>query len=644
MFLSSARVLQRPLSRLYSLALRQTAQQNIARSFTRQIGPTRVSISTFSPLHSNTATVEMAAAPPPTTTGASERTSFSQLKGRIEPQLLKNIANMGLTHMSPVQEQVLQMSSLKNDCLVQAKTGTGKTVAFLLPALQNILTAPDLQREFVALLVLAPTRELAQQIADECDKLTAKSLDCHIAVGGTAKESRLRKFLNGKPTILVATPGRLIDYLSEEETRHKLSKLRCVVLDEADRMLDQGFAPSIKKILQQIPKKQTAGWQGMCFSATVPNEIQQFLPLVLDKNHTRICTIDPNETPTVDRIPQSAIPVESVSDALPVLHSYLMTQKKLNPDLKAVIFCGTARHAGLLYQVFGPTGGAAPKGLPCYQIHSRLSQPARTRAIEEFKVAESGLMFASDVIGRGMDFPDIDLVIQMGFPPEKAQYVHRVGRTGRAGKSGEATMILTPDEMRFVRANKDFPIKVTEQYNHPDLPRSVVKIQESLQKVPEQTKFQAYTAFLGFNVTIARQLGLQYAEVVQLANEFAYSMGCEEVPEVEQRTVSKMGLRGIPGLRIEGKPGVTRAASGPNNRTGGGRAQGGPGRMQRGKVADPRAPNGSGPSAGAFNGAGNRPPGGGNSRDGGNRRGPRESTGANAEEPSRKRPRRGAQV
>ncbi|KAK4173099.1 putative ATP-dependent RNA helicase MSS116 mitochondrial precursor [Triangularia setosa] len=658
MFLSPACISQHTLPRVLNLALRQTAQQNIISSFTRQLRPTRPSLSTLSPLRAATATatatVEMASVQIPTATGGSERVPFSQLKGRIAPQLLQNIEKMGLTHMSPVQEQVLQMSSLKNDCLVQAKTGTGKTIAFLLPALQNILTAPDLQRDFVALLVLAPTRELAQQIADECDKLTGRTLDCHIAVGGTAKESRLKKFLNGKPTVLVATPGRLIDYLSEEETRHKLSKLRCVVLDEADRMLDQGFAPSIKRILQQIPKKQVAGWQGMCFSATVPNEIQQFLPLVLNKNHTRISTIDPNETPTVDRIPQSAIPIESISDALPVLHSYLMTQKKANPQLKAVIFSGTARHAGLLYHVFGPTGGAAPKGLPCFQMHSRLSQPARTRTIEEFKTAEAGLMFASDVIGRGMDFPDIDLVIQMGFPPEKAQYVHRVGRTGRAGKSGEATMILTPQEMRFVRVNKDFPIRVTEPFNHPDLPRSVTKIAEALEKVPEQTKNQAYTAFLGFNVTIARQLGLQPPDVVNLANDFAYSMGYEEIPEVEQKTVSKMGLKGVAGLRIQGK-GVSRAAPGPNNRTGGGRAQGGPGRMQRGKVVDPRAGGGQnnygggggggGPAADGSNGGGNRSQGGSNnSRGGGNRRGPRESTGANAEEPSRKRPRRGAQV
>lgn len=148
--------------------------------------------------------------------------------------------------------------------------------------------------------------------------------------------------------------------------------------------------------------------------------------------------------------------------------------------------------------------------------------------------------------------------------------------------------------------------------------------------MPELTKFQAYTAFLGFNITVARQLGLQPPEIVGLANEFAYAMGYEEIPEVEAKMVGKMGLKGVPGLRIMGKGGVSRAAPVPSGRTGGGRAQGGPGRMQRGKVADPRPQGVSGGNNG--------------SRADGNRRGPRESTGANAEEPSRKRPRRGAQA
>jgi ATP-dependent RNA helicase MSS116 len=390
------------------------------------------------------------------------RLPFSHMAGRLAPQLLKALDRMEYKHMTLVQEKVLQMPSFDRDCLVQARTGTGKTIAFLLPALQNLLTAKNLPTTQVGLLVLAPTRELAQQIADECDKLTSlcqPKLECHVAVGGSNKKSLLTKFMKGKPTILVATPGRLIDYLSEDATKQKFSNLRIVVLDEADRMLDQGFAPALMKILQQIPPKAQAGWQGMCFSATMPPAINKVLHLVLKPDHVKITTIEEGGEPTVDAIPQSVIPVASIDDVLPALHT-LLAHEQTSGAVKAVVFCSTARQAGLLYQLFAAPGKAAPGGVAVFQMHSRMSQPARNRTVEEFKVARSGVMFASDVVGRGMDFPDIGLVIQIGLPMDKEQYVHRVGRTGRAGKLGRAVMILKmPEEMKFVQKNPEFPMK-----------------------------------------------------------------------------------------------------------------------------------------------------------------------------------------
>jgi ATP-dependent RNA helicase MSS116 len=390
------------------------------------------------------------------------RVAYAEMAGRLKPQLLKALESMEITHMSPVQEKVLALPKFTQDCLVQAKTGTGKTLAFLLPALQNLLEIRDLDRSKVGLLVMAPTRELAQQIADECDKLTSAispSFECHVAVGGNKKATQLGKFLKGNPTILVATPGRLNDYLSEQGPRDKLNKIRCVVLDEADRMLDDGFMPDLMRILAQIPSKAQAKWQGMCFSATMPPEINKVLHLVLNDDHARLSTIDKNEVPTVELVPQEVYPVESVDQVLPTLHSVLACAKADNPSLKAVIFCPTARHAALMYNIFGYTGGAAPPKLPVFQMQSRMSQPARTRTIEEFKETDRGLLFASDVVGRGMDFPDINLVVQIGVPSEKDQYVHRVGRTGRAGKVGTAVMILSPEEMWFVTRNPQFPIK-----------------------------------------------------------------------------------------------------------------------------------------------------------------------------------------
>ncbi|KAK0727696.1 P-loop containing nucleoside triphosphate hydrolase protein [Lasiosphaeria miniovina] len=493
---------------------------------------------------------------------------YSEMAGRIDARLLKALANMNYTTMSPVQQEVLSLPSFTKDCLVQAKTGTGKTIAFLLPALQTLLTSPKLPRGQVGILIMAPTRELAQQIADECDKLTATirpALECHLAVGGSNKNSHLRRFTEGNPTVMVATPGRLLDYLSDPAVRARFTSIRNVILDEADRMLDQGFVPDVMRILQTLPSKQSANWQGMCFSATVPKGIEKVVHLVLDKDHARISTIVEGEEPTVNRIPQSYLPVASVDQVLPTLHSLLAIESLNNRNLKAVVFSSTARHAGLLYHVFASTGGAAPGKLPVFQMQSRMSQTQRTRTVDEFKNAERGLLFASDVVGRGMDFPDVSLVVQIGPPSESEQYVHRVGRTGRAGKSGRATMIVLPQEMRFMTKNPSFPIQKSA-LEHPQLAtfNSDKVISSALAKVPLQTKEQAYIAFLGYTNSQKKDYGIQSDGVVRLANELSEAMGLTQLPMIEARTVGKMGLKGVPGLNV----GTPQNLRNPNSNTG----------------------------------------------------------------------------
>jgi len=179
--------------------------------------------------------------------------------------------------MSPVQQKTLNdMPNFRADVLAQAKTGTGKTIAFLLPALHSLLTQPSLPKGQVAILILSPTRELALQIAKECDALTAQLRqrpECHTAYGGTSKSTELRKFLNNDPKVLVATPGRLNDYLSDESVAERFENIQTLVLDEADTMLETGFLVAINDILRHLPPKSKAGWQGMCFSATVPPKV-----------------------------------------------------------------------------------------------------------------------------------------------------------------------------------------------------------------------------------------------------------------------------------------------------------------------------------------------------------------------------------
>ncbi|KAK1753266.1 P-loop containing nucleoside triphosphate hydrolase protein [Echria macrotheca] len=491
--------------------------------------------------------------------------AYSTMNGKLRPELLRAVAQMGFTNMTPVQEKTLNLPSFTDDCLVKSRTGTGKTLAFLLPVLHTILTMRDEQSgqalRGVKALVLAPTRELAKQISDECEKLTAfcvPPIGCHMAVGGTGRPAMLKDFLKRDCDILVATPGRLIDILEMDEVRAKFARLRCVILDEADRMLDHGFGPDLKKILAAIPSKTEAKWQGMCFSATIPPQIETLLPSILGPKHHRISCINEGESQTIDSVPQSVITVRSHEEVLPTLHKIFSREKKDNPSFKAVIFSSTARQAALMYNLFGHTGGAAPGKIAVHQMHSRMSQPARNRTVAEFKEAKSGLLFASDVVGRGLDFPDITLVIQVGFPMDQDQYVHRVGRTGRAGKSGRATMIMVPEEMGFVeklKRDRKFPIEKAEVPEPAETKTSSEDIvHEALGKIPDQTLYGAYTAYLGFLTSTTQIHRLSKPEIVRFAGFYARSLGFIEPPAIPRRMAKMTGLWGTPGIRIEDEP------------------------------------------------------------------------------------------
>jgi ATP-dependent RNA helicase MSS116, mitochondrial len=456
--------------------------------------------------------------------------------------------------MTPVQHKVLtELPTLQSDCVVQAKTGTGKTIAFLLPALQSLVAGPTIRKGQVAVLIISPTRELALQIAKECDAVSAHIKprpECHPAYGGTAKDSALKKFCNGDPKIVVATPGRLNDYLSDEYVRNKFSDIRTLVLDEADQMLEAGFLPAINQILTALPQKQR-GWQGMCFSATIPKKIEAFLPKIVAKGHVRLSTVDPDEAPTIEKVVQHSVIVSGVADVYPALLLLLQKEYELNPtNFKAIIFGTTANGVALMHALFSQIlSNNQSAGMEIFQLQSRLSQPARTKTTVAFKEATAGVMFASDVIGRGMDFPNVSLVIQIGLPSSGDQYIHRVGRTARAGNEGKAIILLTQRESFFLKVNKFLP---TSPYPHllGDEHIPTQAIEKAFTSIDETTKAKAYQAYLGFNKVFTKQLQLTNEGLVEEANYYAASMGCPEPPMIEKKTVGKMGLKGVKGLNI----------------------------------------------------------------------------------------------
>jgi ATP-dependent RNA helicase MSS116 len=352
--------------------------------------------------------------------------------------------------------------------------------------------------------------------------------------------------MNGNPTVLVATPGRLDDILGEEQVREKFSDLKTVILDEADQMLDAGFAPAVKKILRRIPPKND-GWQGMCFSATLPKEVLDIAKIVLFPGYTHLSTVDPNEVPTHERVPQFFYSVPTVGQTFPALSALIEEEYNQNPaDFKAIVFGTTANGVGLLYDLYR---NALPQ-FKMFELHSRMSQPARTRTTQDFKDAQSGILFASDVVGRGMDFPNVGLVVQLGLPSSTDQYVHRVGRTARAGKDGRAVLLLFEQEAFFPRINKTLPINPYPVDLVSRLPSHQANIDRAFVNVDEVAKSKAYQAFLGYNKTFVKKLQISTADLVRLANDYARTMGCPEPPMLEKSTVGKMGLKGVPGLRI----------------------------------------------------------------------------------------------
>jgi ATP-dependent RNA helicase MSS116, mitochondrial len=504
--------------------------------------------------------------------------------------------------MSPVQEKVLtELPNYTSDCLVQAKTGTGKTIAFLLPALHSLLSEPSPPPAGqVSILIISPTRELAQQIKAECDMLTSQlNLECHTAFGGTTKERHLKQFLDGQPTILVATPGRLNDYLSDDYVAERFANLRTLILDEADTMLEAGFLPDITRILQRLPPKHK-GWQGMCFSATMPGKIKPVLGKVLKPGYTHISTVDPNEVPTIDRVDQYYTIIPQIADNFRTLYALIEAERQKSPqDFKAIIFGTTANGVGFLYDVFKQL---MPQPVKVHELHSRLSQPARTRTTEEFKRASAGVMFASDVIGRGMDFPNVNLVIQVGLPSSGEQYVHRVGRTARAGNEGRAVIMLTDRERYFLTKNKHLPIKPYPVDLSAAAAEVAPAVESALYTVDEESKRKAYQGFLGFYKSYMKNLQLNAEQLVAFANDYAASMGCPEPPMIDKQVVGKMGLRGTKGLNI----GVIERGPKPN-RGGGGAQRGGSKAANGGRENSGNTQRGARPirgSGGAQKGAG----------------------------------------
>ena len=323
-----------------------------------------------------------------------------------------------------IQDDAIPLMLENNDVIGLANTGTGKTAAFLLPIIQKLIKS-DIRN---SVLILAPTRELAQQIEEEFRRFAAGlNLYSAICVGGTNIDRQIRALKRG-PHVVIGTPGRIKDLISRRVV--VLSAVNTFVLDEADRMLDMGFVNDIKLIANLLPNQR----QTLCFSATITPAIR----VIIDDFMTNPKTISVRSSETNEHINQSVI------EATDKTHKIELLVEMLNKDdfEKVVVFGETK------YGVQRLADNLAKEGLPAVAIHGNKSQSQRQRALNDFKQNRVKIMVATDVAARGLDIPNVSHVINFDQPATYDDYIHRIGRTGRAGNVGQAFTFVAPRRSR----------------------------------------------------------------------------------------------------------------------------------------------------------------------------------------------------
>ncbi|PFH63118.1 hypothetical protein XA68_17762 [Ophiocordyceps unilateralis] len=485
--------------------------------------------------------------------GALDAPRFSDLAGQnlVHPSIIQTITDdLKFDRMMPVQAATLAtlLPPSRSDCLVQAKTGTGKTVAFLLPALQTLINQNRGPDAGISLLVISPTRELALQIADEANKLLQRlpKYRIRVAIGGTNRTKENQQILSGCD-VLIATPGRLIDHMSDEPILSAFRHLDTLVLDEADRLLDMGFMPALKEIVGHLPDRGQTKRQGMLFSATIAPHVQQVAGFILSPGYKFISTIPEGEVNTHQRVPQLLIKVPTFSSLAPALIGSIREELAQHQDFKAIVFAPTAALAILYERVLSQISGLPPVS----SLSSRNSQSRRMKVTNEYREAKSAILVATDVVARGMDFPGVTTVFQVGIPSDKQSYIHRLGRTARANAEGRGIFIVCEAEAWFpTRTLKEIPF-ITHEANL----ASAAEVDVVAEAMEENFRAKVYQAFLGYYKNHLKALKFTPEELVVQGNLFA----CEGLkapgpPRIFKSTVGKMGLRGTKGLNVVPDP------------------------------------------------------------------------------------------
>ncbi len=362
-------------------------------------------------------------------------------KLEISDNILDILKKQGIRKPTPIQSQSIKLIKTGHDVIGEAQTGTGKTLAFLLPMFENM--SPEIN--YIQGLIVTPTRELAIQITQEALKLKkAKDLNILAAYGGKDIDSQLRK-LKGNIHLVIATPGRLLDHIHRNTIN--LGKLKTLVLDEADQMLHIGFKEEIESIIEQTPKNR----QTLCFSATMNAEVKKLAYKYM--KDPKLIIIEKKEV-TLENIKQFVIETtdrKKQDDLCEILD-------KDNPFM-AIIFCRTKRRVDSLEDAL------FKKGYNCQKLHGDLSQAKRERVIKSFKNTNIQYLIATDVAARGLDISGVTHVYNYDIPQNAEAYIHRIGRTGRAGREGYTYLFAAPKDKKILeQIERQIKLKIPKRF------------------------------------------------------------------------------------------------------------------------------------------------------------------------------------
>jgi len=386
----------------------------------------------------------------------------------LMPELVRAVADEGYEHPTPIQTEAIPLALAGRDLIGSAQTGTGKTAAFVLPILQRLQAGT---RGALRALILVPTRELAEQVVTS---IRAYGRHTHLkgaaVYGGVGMEPQTRALKHGAD-IVVATPGRLLDHM--ERGHVNFSKLEVLVLDEADRMLDMGFAPDVRKILNALPEER----QTMLFSATISPEVDALARRALN-GHASV---------EIGRRAQPADGIEHIIVAVDKLQKRgaLGSILKAKPAGQTLVFTRTKYGADKLVTFLRREGIAANA------LHGDKAQSQRQRTLDQFRSGEAEILVATDIAARGIDVDGIRMVVNFDVPTDPEVYVHRVGRTARAGAQGLALTLISPDEWLLMAdvenlIGKGFPREVIPGFE-PSVPPMQPRVQPGEVVRPERS-------------------------------------------------------------------------------------------------------------------------------------------------------------